>query len=166
MYQRLRAILLVLAAAWACGACVHPRAETRAEAVGPGPLPPTAGPSGLLRVYTPTETIEDQGTLYTPHRDYRVLSTSGEVVKRVRNADGYWDETPALVRLRSGTYLIRSRTARGDLATIPVVIERGRTTPVYLEGGSFRASTGHRGAYVELPDGELIGWAARAPDRP
>lgn len=160
--QRLRSILLVLATACANGACAHLPGETLAVAIGPAPPP---APSGLLRVRTPTALTEDQDTLYYPHRDFRILSTGGEVLKRVRNADDPWDETPALVRLPAGSYWIESPTRHGGSATIPVVIEPGRTTEVYLDG-SFRARGLPPGAYATLPDGEIVGWAAQVPHRP
>lgn len=178
--SRLRPILLVIGAAWFCSACAHhPEVVEVVEAVGPAPLLPSAAPPhGFLRVYTPTEENEDDQAFYYPHRDFTILAPGGEVLKRVRNADHKWDETPARVPLPVGSYRIRSWTRRSEIATVPVVVEQGRTTEVYLDGsfaglearrdtfGTLPDVGARRDTVVELPNGEIIGWGVQTSPRP
>lgn len=178
--SQLRSMLLVAGAAWICGACAHPQDTLKVtEAVGPAPLLSAAAPrQGFLRVYTPTEVYDDDQALYYRHRNFTLLAPAGEVRQYVLNSDDPWDQTPALVSLPVGSYEIESRTLNGRIAAIPVVVEEGRTTNVYLDG-SFPASVAQRdtsgalpgvsaarGDYVTLPDGEIIGWSVTASSQP
>jgi hypothetical protein len=174
--SQLRSIVLVVGAAWICGACAHSLDTLEVtEAVGPAPLLASTGPTGFLRVYTPTEEFYDEQALYDLHRDFSILTPGGEILKHVRNADHRWDETPALVSLPVGSYRIRSRTLSGEIATVPVAVERGRTTNVHLDG-SFAAPEAPSatlpsvaagpGDLVTLPDGGIIGWGARPSPSP
>jgi hypothetical protein len=171
--SQLRSILLVVGAAWICGACaLHHEVVEVAEVVGPAPLLPAAAPPhGFLRVYTPTEEYDDDQALYFSHRSFSILAPDGGVLKYVRNADHRWDETPARVSIPVGSYSIRSRTRRGGIATVPVAVEQGRTTNVYLDGSfaglearrdpsaALPSVAAGRGDVVTLPDGEIIGWS-------
>ena len=174
--SQLRSIMLVASAAWICGACAHQQDTWKVmEAVGPAPLlASTAPPQGFLRVYTPTEEYDDDQALYDRHRNFSILAPGGEVLQYVLNADDRWDETPARVPLPVGSYKIESRTLNGRIATVPVVVQEGRTTDVYLDG-SFAGSVAQRDTsdslpsvsagrsdLVTLPDGEIIGWSVTA----
>lgn len=154
---------LVMGAAWISSACVHHHEIL--EAVGPAPPLPSPAPRGFVRVYTPTEEYTDSDVFYYPHRDFSILSSYGAVVKRVRNADSPWDETPALTALPVGSYKIKSWTRRSGIVTVPVIVELGRTTDVYLDDSFERSEVPH-GAYVTLPSGEIIGWRARPSPNP
>jgi hypothetical protein len=175
----LRSIMLVVSAAWICGACAHQQ-DTFAvtEAVGPAPLLAAAAPpQGFLRVYTPTVEYDDDQALYDRHRNFSILAPGGETLQYVVNADDRWDQTPARVSLPAGSYKVESRTLHGRVATVPVVVEEGRTTNVYLDGsfagpaqpnasgGLPSVSTGP-GDFVTLPDGEIIGWSVTASSQP
>ncbi len=157
------AIALLLGAAWIVSACATHHEIL--EAVGPAPPSPPPAPHGFLRVYTPTEVYDDKDVLYYPHRDFTILSLDGKPMKHIRNADHHWDETPALTPLPVGSYKIRSRMHRGGIVTIPVVVELGRTTNVYLDGTFERPET-PEDAYVQLPTGEIIGWRVRGSTAP
>ena len=152
------------------GACAHRSIVEVADAVGP-PRPSARPPAlGFLRVYTPTREYQDEQTFYYPHRSYRILASNGRLLEWVPNADDPWDETPARVELPPGTYRVRSETLRSGIAEIPVAIEVGRTTEVYLDGSFERKRREGSGAphvaaarddLVRLPDGEIIGFRAR-----
>lgn len=154
------ALILVGIASTVCGCVTH---HEILEAVGPAPPPPPPAPQGFLRVHTPTDEYNDSEVYYYRHRDFALLSADGTLLRYVRNADDDWDETPALTLLPVGSYKIRSRTRRSGIVTIPVVVELGRTTDIYLDG-SFEERSSREGGYVRLPNGEIIGW--RAGDAP
>lgn len=155
---------LLVGAACVFVGCVH--YQEVLEPVGPAPTVPVHAPAqGFLRVYTPTERYNDSDVYYYLHQDFRIYSLNGHLVEYVRNADSNRDETPALTPLPVGTYKIRSWTRRSGIATIPVVIELGRTTDVYLDG-SFEGSGAPRDAYVTLPTGEIIGWHSKDSQAP
>jgi ABC-type phosphate transport system substrate-binding protein len=85
-------------------------------------------PTGTLIVYTPTYRFYDGGVDYYPHRPYEILDRSGLLLRRVINHSGENDETPVRVELAPGTYLIRTRTARGGPSEFYVTIDAGRLT--------------------------------------
>jgi hypothetical protein len=172
--------MLVVCAAWIGGACAHQQdVLTLVDAVGPAPLLAAAAPpQGFLRVYTPTEEYDDEQVLYDRHRNFSILTSGGEALQYVVNADDRWDETPARVSLPVGSYKIRSRTLDGRVATVPVVVEESRTTNVYLDGsfagptagggssGAMPSVSAGPGDFVTLPDGEIIGWSVTASSQP
>src|SRR5207244_7564539 len=96
---------------------------------------------------------------YYPHTDYIILSTNGTRFKFVRNSIAYVDETPALVRLPAGFYSIRAQDDNYGRITVPVLIQNGQTTTVYLEmRNPPSADQPDPTNTVRLPDGRVVGW--------
>lgn len=162
--QRSAAALAFLVAAASIFSGCMTRFEL-SEAIGPAPPAPPPPPQGFLRVYTPTEEYNDSEVFYYPHRNFTLLSVDGALLRYVRNADHDWDETPALTPLPVGSYKIRSLTRRSGIVTVPVSIELGRTTEVYLDR-SFEERPSPDGEYVRLPNGEIVGWRVQDPPSP
>lgn len=152
----LAARLLAVTAASLVGCSVHELELL--EPVGPAPIANLRAPShGFLRVRTPTEQDRDDDVFFFPHQAFSIYSLDGRLAKWVRNADSARDETPAVTPLPVGVYKIRSWTQRSGIVTVTVVIERGRTTDIYLDG-SFEGTSTASHAYVTLPTGEIVGW--------
>ncbi|NQU11903.1 hypothetical protein HQ590_14000 [bacterium] len=114
-------------------ACAIAREPMVLDPVGPPPLrSPGVEAEGYLRVYSATQLHYD-GIPYYPHSDYTVLAEDGTLLRPVRNASDLTDERPARVRLPVGSYLVRAAARSYGPVIVPVVIETGQTTTVYLE---------------------------------
>ncbi|MGD0060955.1 MAG: hypothetical protein ABSD58_16185 [Verrucomicrobiia bacterium] len=133
--------------------------------VGPGPLTADElAPTGYLKVYTATEDHNDGNVHYFPHTGYTVYSEDGTtVVKNVRNAIGIHDEDPSLVQLPAGTYVVLGEVENGGVVKVAVVIQPGQLTKVDL-GSDWkqRTAAGNAADWVRLPNGQIVGWRARA----
>jgi len=98
-----------------------------------------------------------------PHSSYELHTTDGKLYARVRNQTGAFNETPQAVSLPAGDYLVVARAQNHGVVTVPVVIESGETTTVYLDGGGSalrRFAAEDRASFICLPDGEIAGWPA------
>lgn len=88
-------------------------------------------------VYTATNqwpTNMDSVDLYRyPHTGYEIFAKDGHLVKMVRNALSNYDEEPAIVTLRKGTYTVRAHAERLGVVVVPVLIRTNRLTEVHLE---------------------------------
>lgn len=127
--------------------------------VGPRPGDRIAYVStGHLRVYSDTKTREiGENTFYYTHTGYAIRDPSGKLLQYVRNHVGDMDETPTLVTVPSGRYLVVAQSARYGRVTVPVIIQDGRTTVVHLDG-DWKAAQSAANEVVRLPDGEAVGW--------
>ncbi len=67
-----------------------------------GPALVESGEPGTLVVYTKTDALEDGDVFYYPHRPYEILNSTGDLFRRVDNASGVNDETPAQVIILPG----------------------------------------------------------------
>ena len=85
-------------------------------------------------------------------------------MKHVGNAIGRYEQAPLEVALQPGNYIVRSRANDYLRVEVPVIIERGRTTRVHLDGDwKYPAGTQMR-ELVSLPDGNPVGWRAKIPE--
>ncbi len=150
--------------------CAATRKVTVLEAVGPAPLrangmdPVT---EGALEVYSLKGIYNDQGVHYHPHTDYTIYSSGNQRLKEVKNALFPQDEQPVAVKLATGSYLVEALADGYERVRIPVVIEAGRLTTLYLES-SKRPLIGKSTDWVRLSGGNVVGWrvnlaALRAP---
>jgi hypothetical protein len=137
--------------------------ETVLAPVGPEPAGAPHGPLlGYLRVYTPTEAVEDGENFYVyPHTAYRVTTPNGAAVAQVDNHRGLRDEEPADVALPPGRYVVHAPSDRDGFVAVPVIVKAGRATVVDLEahriGG--KPAIAATGAAVS-PHGQTVGWRA------
>ncbi len=134
--------------------------------VGPAPATSsyTAPGHGLLVVYSAWSCFDNYVT--SDHSGYMVYATDGKRVKWVPNfIEGDFEvEPPTRVSLPAGSYKIKAEGGIYGWVKVPVVIEEGRTTYVYLDGEHHAIdSSAHKKNVVKLPDGEVIGWAAIPP---
>ncbi len=80
----------------------------------------------------------------------------------VHNDSGKLAEGPEKLELPAGKYLVLARANGYGLVRVPVVIRRGQTTTLHLEGSVWwPASTGIGTSNpVRLPHQEIVGWRA------
>jgi hypothetical protein len=136
--------------------------------VGPRPVAgkqflPSSG-QGRLQVFTETEETEvDHDVPYYPHRDYRIYAADGRRLQQVWNSQSREDNTPAVVSLPAGRYLIKADAELYGPVTVPVVIKPGQTTKVILQPGWKPSKEIAEADVVRMPDGYPIGWRADLP---
>ena len=143
------------------------RHQSVAEFVGPPPLAlASRAPTPILQVFSLAEEHEiGHDTIYRPHTDYLVYSLEGRLVKRVRNAVGIMDETPAIVALRPGSYRVLAQVEGYGRMLIGVVIRPQQTTILHLQRGWQPPAHTNDAEMVKLPDGAYIGWRADPPGK-
>ncbi len=139
--------------------------------VGPAPL--AAGPGmpasglGQLQVFTETDEYEvDHDVPFFPHRDYEVCTAEGKRLKRVWNSQSHEDETPAMVSLPPGRYLVKADAEFYGPVTVPVLIAPNALTKVVLQPGWKPGQTVADSQLVRMPEGYFIGWRAGLKEWP
>ncbi len=149
-------------------ACASQQVVT--TAVGPRPLgwSGAALPSGngQLQVFTETDEYEfDHDVPFFPHRDYRIYTADGKYLRRVWNAQSHQDETPAMVNLPAGKYLVKADAEFYGPITLTVAIRPNELTRVVLQPGWTPPNTVARSDLVQMPKGYYIGWRADLPEK-
>lgn len=134
-----------------------------------GPAPPQASkvqPQGYLRVSTATDTVPlGDSTFYYPHTGYYIYQPDGKLVQWVENHIGPMDQSPSLVSLPEGSYLVKAESDSYGWVNVPVVIRWGKTTEVNLESwGERKPDKANDAALVRLPNGYVVGWRANNDD--
>ena len=100
------------------------------------------------------------------HSDYWIYSADGKPLQWVRNRVSGLSEDPASVALPPGRYSFVARAAAFGAVKVPVVIEKGKTTSVHLDGSEVTgASAKATGQFVTLPDGLIVGWRAEDDEK-
>jgi hypothetical protein len=151
------------------------------EPVGPAPTGPSAPVSGgNLQVYSARErapidpNLEEffaneygkNECLYEKaHTGYVIYAPDGQIIKKIKNARGLYDEIPALVTLPAGTYKIEALGELNDgevfKTNIPIVIKSGQMTVIHLESDWRPAGkTVDPQSVVRMYDGRMVGWRA------
>jgi hypothetical protein len=90
---------------------------------------------GYLKVYSATDEFNDGGLAYHSHSSYAIYTTDGKLFKSVENHISNGDESPKLVALPVGSYLVIARSdSQGDVG-IRVAIRAGQLTVLDLDLG-------------------------------
>ena len=104
--------------------------------VRPGTLDDrTESAQGYLKVYSVTDKVNDDGLAYYSHSSYAIYTIDGELFKSVENHISPSDESPELVALPAGSYLVIARSDRYGDVGIRVAIKAGRLTVLDLDLG-------------------------------
>ena len=90
---------------------------------------------GYLEVYSATDEFNDGGLAHYPHSSYAIYTIDGELFKSVENHISRSDESPELVALPAGSYLVIARSNRHGDVSIRVAIEAGQLTVLDLDLG-------------------------------
>jgi hypothetical protein len=145
--------------------CVTRTPHPVTDAVGPVPsaVQTTASTNGILLVYSAYKRNADfdsSDSRRAEHSDYRILSANGELVRKVHNITPTAVQDAVPVELPPGNYQVVARANGYGYLTIPVLIEKQRSTVLHLEGGGFwpDESSFNETNSVRLPDGQIIGW--------
>lgn len=88
---------------------------------------------GLLVVYSATDAFEDGDLPYYAHSSYAIYTTDGKLFKNVENHISRSDETPEVVTLPVGSYVIEARSERDGYVRVGIVIKAGRQTILDLD---------------------------------
>jgi hypothetical protein len=135
----LRAALLIVQLALGFGSPTVAQGTDRAPLI-PGAVRPgyvdyrTESAQGYLKVYSATDEYNDGGLAYYSHSSYAIYTTDGKLFKSVENHVSPTDESPDLVALPAGRYLVIARSEdHGDVG-IRVSIKAGRLTVLNLDG--------------------------------
>ena len=132
----------------------------------PTVLQETVGPrvaavhAGGLQVYSRSiwTTADDLETPLLSFTDYDIQSADGTLFKRVVNGD----EEPDRVQLPNGHYTIVAQSDTEGTISVPIAIERDKTTVVRLDQGATMALGGSGSSdLVRLPNGQAIGFRAK-----
>jgi hypothetical protein len=135
-----------------------PRFSVR-EPVGPARPPVAQGPTrGQLVVYTPDNFVDANDAGHPRHQAYVLLKPDGSVVERIANLSGPFGQDPEVVPLPPGRYLVDAWAINFGPVSVPVQIDRGRTTTVHLDGESEPSLAAvSPSEVVSLPDGQRVG---------
>src|SRR6266436_9089323 len=126
-------------------------------AVRPGTLDHrTESAQGYLKVYSATDEFNDGGLAYYSHSSYAIYTIDGELFKSVENHISPSDESPELVALPAGSYLVIARSNRQGDVGIGVAIKARRLTVLDLDLGEGDGQT-VTFAQVVAPGGQPIG---------
>jgi hypothetical protein len=136
--------------------------------VGPNPSGRASmAATGQLEVFSALQTRHD-GNEYDPnpawhqHTDYTVYDSAGKRVRHVFNTVGHYEETPNVITLPAGSYVVMAR-AQGLLRVqVPVVIVGGRMTHVHLDAKWNIPTDTPKTELVQIPGGYPVGWRADA----
>lgn len=166
--MRMRLLIILAAGIFAMASgCSTP--TVLQATVGPNPLAArTVDSDGTLLVYSATEQRSDVGFAfpYNQRTDYTICDSQGNEIQRVfNNNQGHFEPIPKAVRLEPGTYRVKAMAAvgLGELLTVPVVIEPGRTTEVHLNGHWKPPAETPENELVRTPAGFPMGWRAASP---
>lgn len=126
-----------------------------------------AGTKGYLQVFTAKEKsipiASDDPTSFNLHTGYDIKDAAGKSVQFVANHSSNMDEWPNAVKLPAGTYVIVAESTCCGQVTVPVVIEKGKTTVLHLDSNWSPSAQTPTNQLVFLPDGAAVGWSCTTP---
>jgi hypothetical protein len=155
-------IIMGAAAAYLVAGCSSP--PVALAPVGPSPIgfsTGTANGQGQLQVFLAlSDRNEGDNPSWSQHSDYSIYDSRGKLLEHVDNAMGYYSQTPRVVTLPPGQYMVKAR-AKGILrAEVPVVIKSGQMTGLHLDGNWHPMEDTPQTGLVKAPAGYPIGWNA------
>jgi len=151
---------LAVGLAAALSACASQRGPMVLPTIGPAPVETSAG-KGLGNLVVFTAWVQDRS--FDRHTDYILISDGGKLDKPIRNQADAFDQRPSVVVLPAGRYQVIAPSENYGRIKVPVLVQEGRTTFVYLDSSSQpRVAESETNKLVKLPDGSIAGWAADA----
>jgi hypothetical protein len=157
-------IFNLVAAGVLLAGCATVESGLTLDTVGPVSAQPAASGStnGTLVVYSAYKINADFNSP-DPYRreysDYRIFTTGGKLLLRVRNNSGTVLQNPASVELPSGEYRVLARVNGYGHVTIPVIIAAGQNTVLHLNSADSwpDESAINPSNAVRMPDGQIVG---------
>jgi hypothetical protein len=111
-----------------------------------------------LRVRSDEQSQGSKEPIWYQHTDYYLFDADGKPLKQVFNVAGHYDPDPRIVTLPAGRYIVEAQSAPTYWVKVPVMIKRGATTRVHLDGNWAPPGYADKAQVVALPDGRPIGW--------
>jgi hypothetical protein len=129
------------------------------DRVGPCAGPPeTQSGEGALVVYSCWDFQEAVDYDNAGRAAYDVYTKNTALLRHVKNDAGGFDRSPVRLSLSAGEYTVSSFVPRDGQVRVPVLIQPGQTTIVYLDGSGNRLKKfAHGESLVYLPDGDVAG---------
>lgn len=93
----------------------------------------TESAQGYLKVYSATDELNDGGLAYYSHSSYAIYRTDGKLFKSVENHSPRSDESPELVALPVGSYLVIARSDKHGEVGFRVTIKARQLTVLELD---------------------------------
>lgn len=149
------------ALAWLAAGCSS--TPLAVSPVGPNPAGVNHNTKfGQLQVFSALiGRTEGDNPTWFQHTDYTVYNQNGKAVKHVANEAGHYAETPRLIRLPPGRYVVKAQAKDYLSVEVPVVIVAGRVTRVHLDN-AWQPTAARKTGLVSLPAGNPVGWNAEA----
>src|ERR1700722_13488828 len=129
----------------------------------------TTATAGTLQVFSRVvERSDDQNqggngvSDWRRYTGYDIYDLQGKRVRHVRNAIGYYAESPERITLAPGSYLVKAQAKGAFWVDVPVTIQRGRTTRVHLDNNWNPTADAPNREIVTMPDGQPVGWRAES----
>jgi hypothetical protein len=128
--------------------------------VGPNPAGlRTTSANGQLEVFSALSgRSEGNNPTWYQHSDYYLCDSHGQRLEHVNNTTGYYAQTPRLITLPSGKYIVETKAKDMLRAKVAVVIKAGKITRVHLDGNW--QPLGSKTEVVKAPAGYPVGWGA------
>jgi hypothetical protein len=101
---------------------------------------------------------EGSNPTWYQHSDYYICNSQGKRLEHVDNANGYYAQSPRVISLPPGKYLVKARAKDTLRIDVPVVIKPGEITRVHLDGDWQPLSATPGTKLVEAPAGYPVGW--------
>ena len=141
--------------------CAHQQ-QLSLSPVGPEPQMSSKSTKGRLVVFSAWRKTGTDIPDHRVHSSYDVLASDGTRLLHVQNYLTPMIEDPATVALEPGNYVVKARVQRYGFITVPVLIESGKTTALYLDDTTQPQMTEENAPEnVQLPDGRIVGRASR-----
>jgi hypothetical protein len=128
--------------------------------VGPNPAGfQTTAADGQLEVFSALSGRgEGNNPTWYQHSDYYLCNFHGRRLEHVENAPGYYAQSPRLINLPPGKYIVEARAKDTLRADVPVVIKPGEITRVHLDGNWQPLAETPKTEVVKAPAGYPVGW--------
>ena len=128
------------------------------ETVGPESPGRSGTGKGYLLVYSATDKVQDGKLDFFPHTGYTVYDATGKFVHYTPNRVGNTDPVPVTIPLAAGIYKVVARAELYGRVTVPVKIDNGKLTVVYLERGGMPQKVRPKNReFITLPKGDIVG---------
>lgn len=149
----------------ALGGCAAAPPLVLNDPIGPAQVrPAVAANTGQLKVYSMSYIGSVDGDIERyVHSQYTVYEPDGNKVRSVPNQTGVYNGDPDLVALPVGSYRVKAEGYGVGWVSVPVVIERGRTTVVDLND-EWWSDHPLADRAVTLPNGSVIGAEVKGED--
>lgn len=128
--------------------------------VGPNPARvQTTARAGQLEVFSALSGhSEGINPTWYQHSDYYLYDSYGRQLEHVDNSVGYYAQSPRLLNLPPGKYMVEARAKDMLRAEVPVVIKPGEITKVHLDGNWQPLAETPNTEVVKAPAGYPVGW--------